>query len=225
MTNFQNSTARHLIDKAKAVIFDVDGLLIDSEPVWQKALFAFFERHNLDIEQISFDPMGMGLKDCILLFQKELGLKGNMSDLMREFRTIFYEYFFKQNENILKEGTRELVHALEGKKKLAIATGGHTKKMMESMLEQLDLRKYFTVIVSSDQVSLGKPAPDVFLFTVKELDIPASDCVVLEDSLNGVYAAKSAHIRVIAVNNDSKIYKKLIEIHPDALLYSLSELL
>jgi len=221
-----NFKAKKLIKNTQAIIFDVDGLLIDSEPMWQEAMLALLERHNIaDNPAVTSQSEGMGVKDGMRLFQKELGLPGDINNLANEFRNIFYTFFSHYEGNILMPGAADLVKQLSGQKPLAVATGGHTPEKTKEILEKVQLLPYFTEIVSSDQVAHGKPAPDVFLFTAKLLHMLPNDCLVLEDSVNGVVAAKAAGMKVIGVNKNPIIKHDLGQVKPDSIVDSLPELL
>lgn len=223
--------AKNLINDARAIIFDVDGLLIDSEPVWQEAMLALLERHNItDNPAVTSQSEGMGVYDGMRLFQKELGLSGKIDDLAKEFRSIFYEFYNLRVASdsqiaILMPGAADLVKQLSGQKPLAVATGGHTREKTIEILEKVHLLPYFTEIVSSDQVAHGKPAPDVFQLTAKLLHMLPKDCLVLEDSVNGVVAAKAASMKVIGVNKNPIFKHDLERLKPDVAIESLEELL
>lgn len=216
-----------LLKQAKAVIFDVDGLLIDSESLWDRARNVFAQKYGKSFsESIHMRMRGMGMKEVLTVMKDELKIDGDLDTLIKQFRTTFYELALEQKQLSLMPGAQDIISSLfQDKKILAIATGGHAKEKMEEILHLLSLNGYFSVVVSSDQVKKGKPAPDIFLFTAEELQIPKEECVILEDAANGVEAAKRAGMKVIAVQKDEEMRKKLTSLVPDILVEGLEELI
>lgn len=208
-----------------AVIFDLDGLLIDSEPIWQKAYLEFLDRKNAkDGYKFSKNRVGMGLREIIVLTKKELGLKEPVDELVEELRGIFYKMFFEPGNLFLLKGAGELIRQLFRKKILAMATGGHDQKMAGEILRRLDVLKYFDLVVSSDDVKRGKPAPDTYLYIAGKINVESSECLVFEDSANGVLAAKAAGMQVYGVNADSKVREDLKHAGADEVFSNLGEI-
>ena len=209
----------------KAVIFDVDGLIIDSEPTWKKTHADFFARHNLLVdEQYIATLRGIGLKELVEKLQQKFQIDKSIDELLAEYREIFYKNFFSTGASDLLTGVEDCVKKLHEKGYLlAVATGGHTKEKMEKILISFNLLKYFPVVVSSDEVARGKPNPDVFLVTAQKLQVPFAECLVLEDSVNGVQAGKAARMLVFGINSDEKVYNDLKENGADQVFHTLSE--
>lgn len=211
--------------KIKAVIFDLDGLLIDSEPIWNRAYYKFIETKNLPHEpEIAAQFVGKGLKEIIQLWQKRYGLKGDQDKLLGEYRKVFYDILFNSENFHLMDGADELIKQLNGKYQLAVCTGGHDRENTLEILQKLGIGDYFDAVVSSDDVRKGKPAPDVYLKVAKALNIDPRDGLVLEDSVNGIISAKGAGIKVYGVNPELPIRDDLEKQHPDGLFASLSEI-
>lgn len=211
-------------DKIKAVIFDVDGVIIDSEPAWQKSHDEFIEKYNLDVDaKYKATFRGIGLKELILQLKEKFHLEKSVDELLEEYREIFYKNFFDSEEMKLLEGVEECVRSFYDQGfKLAVATGGHTGEEMHKILEELNLLKYFQAVVSSDEVHRGKPNPEVFLLTAQKLDVTPDECLVIEDSVNGVLAGKAAKMYVIGVNAEEGILDQLKENGADEIIKSLT---
>lgn len=206
----------------RAVIFDFDGLLIDSESIWDKTDKTLLGERNILYSMETREKIrGLGQKESIELFKKELGLSGETKKLIEERRRIFYKLALTNLR--LLDGAEEFVKNLSQNFVLAIATGGHKKEKVLEILSRLNLADYFSTIVSSDEVSNGKPHPDIFIYTAEKLGVLASQCLVLEDAVNGVLAGKRAGMTVFGVNKDEKIREKLKETGADKVFSSLNE--
>lgn len=205
----------------KAVIFDFDGLLFDTEPVWDKTHFKFLKLKNFSNVEVG-DTTGIGLRDFIEILQSK-GLPGETGELLSEYREIFYE-MLKSSRDLLMPGALEILEKAK-KKDLVIAlnSGGHTELKLREMLREEKVLDYFSVIVSSDGVTKGKPAPDVYLETLKKLNIPRNLCLAFEDSVNGVKSAIGADITVWGINPDSKWRSDLIKAGAQKVYAILSE--
>lgn len=211
----------------KAVIFDADGLMINSEPAWLKTHDDFLKKYNIVMDEEALGKLhGIGLKQLIVRLRDDFHLEKSVEDLLSEYREVFYKNFSASEEMKIMEGVEEVAQTFfERGFQLAVATGGHTKKSMEEMLMTFNLLKYFEVIVSGDEVEKGKPNPDIFLLTAEKLGRLPSECLVLEDSVNGVVAAKAAGMRVVGVNKVSKYYHDMKEAGADEVFKSLRELI
>lgn len=194
-----------------AIIFDMDGVLIDSEPLWQLARIAFLSKRNKTevAYTIASQTVGMGMRDEILLLKQQYGITGETEKLMDEYRHDFYDLALTKRKLLWMVGAKQLVEQLAALKPLAIATGGHTSEMVKKMLGQVGLVQCFRVIVSSDSVIKGKPSPDVYFETAKQLEVKPVKCIVIEDAVNGVIAAKQAGMIVFGINEDEGVRKKL----------------
>ncbi len=215
--------AHQLLQHAKAVIFDMDGVLVDTMPFWEEAKKQFLERHSVAHDQLISQTFGMGLKDIVEVYKKQRGLQGDTQTLTAEFREIFYE-LLKQKGLLPLPGTIAFVSKLSAQKPLAVATGGHTGAVAKELLTDVGLAAYFSHIISSDDVKKGKPEPDVFLFAAKKLGQSPENCVVVEDAVNGVMAGVAAKIPVIGVNKDKATREKLLYSGAATVVTSFEEL-
>lgn len=209
----------------KAVIFDLDGLLIDSEPAWYQATTALLKKHgHAHSPELHEKVLGMGQKESIGLFKSLLGIKGDTKELIDERRAYFYADFLKKPVFMAFAGEIVLAASDTGMK-LAIATGGHPVEKVQEILKAKGLDTYFPLIVSSDSVKEGKPAPDIYLHTAEKLDVDPEECIVIEDAPNGVTAGKAAGMFVIGVNSDYLLQKKLEEAGADIIAPMLEAIL
>lgn len=216
-----------MFSEKSTVIFDLDGLLVDSEPFWQETYDAFIKKYHLiDDPEIARLRHGAGVRDNIQMFKDRLGLIGDAVELTNEYRDIFYSFALKDDMLTLMPGAKHLLHCLaENSYRLAIATGGHPKERIEEILKKLDISMYFPTLVSSDIVEKGKPDPAVYLKTAEILGVDASDCVVLEDSVNGTKSGKAAGMLVIGVNSDETYQNELVKAGADLVTSRLDDLI
>ncbi len=205
----------------KAVIFDFDGLLFNTEPVWGKTHSKFLKLKNFSDVEVG-DTTGIGLREFIEILQSK-GLAGKTSDLLSEYREIFYETL-KGSQDLLMPGAMEVLKkAREKSLVISLNSGGHTEQKLKEMLAGENVLDYFSVIVSSDNVAKGKPAPDVYLETLNKLNLDADSCLAFEDSVNGVKSALGANITVWGVNQDSGWRSDLIEAGAEKVYSSLAK--
>lgn len=208
----------------KAVIFDLDGLLIDSEPVWNEAYFKFIADKGLpDEPTISGQFRGMGIREIVRIWQEKYGLVGDVDELAKQYRETLYKLLLLPGKLKLMNGALDLLKKLKGKYSLAIATSGHKDEMARKILRLLNVENHFDYVISGDDVANGKPAPDVYLASAKKLNQKLGNCLVLEDSVNGVLAGKAAGMRVIGVNADGKIREELKKAGADEVYVSLRD--
>src|SRR3989338_1740189 len=208
----------------KAVIFDFDGLLFNSEPIWDRAYDIFLKKHNIQDRPEYWDKMtGMGLREAVKLMIDKFGLEGDPKELTEDWRRIFYEIFLKEKD-VLMKGSKDLIKSLSRRGLvIGLTTGGHTEVMTNQILAKTGILSYFSLVVSSDDVQKGKPAPDVYIYAVDKLNLKPENCLALEDSANGVLAAKAVGLKVFGINADKKIRAELEKIGADRVFQNLLE--
>jgi HAD superfamily hydrolase (TIGR01509 family) len=184
----------------EAIIFDMDGVIIDSEPLHERAFLELFEALGYaETHGINFDDY-IGRTDKALIedfcaAHKPPFTVEHLSDLKKnQFLRIL-----GQQQPIFQD-LPELVARLAARYPLAVASGS-LHPVIDAVLALKNLRQHFRVTISSSDVQHGKPAPDIFLHTAKLLDVTPSSCCVIEDSTAGVTAARAAGMDVIAITN------------------------
>ncbi len=190
----------------KAVILDMDGLMIDSEPLVSKSFELLIKEYG---KEPIFEKNGLihrvGLgKIAIDMIKKKHGIKEKVDILRIRRREIYYEILKKEKIKPMP-GLVKLLKLLRKKKfKIALASNSHLKNIV-NILKTLKIAKYFQVIISGENVKRYKPYPDIYLEASKRLKVNPESCLVFEDSAFGVTAAKKAKMKVVAVPN---IYTK-----------------
>lgn len=186
----------------KAVIFDMDGVIIDSEPIWRKAEKEAFKVYSIILtDDMCRSTAGLRLMQVIEHWQKRFGFDDEAKNNL--FKTVHARVIEIINvEGKAFDGLNELLEKIKNKGiKIALASGS-SKLIIETVLEKLGIKKYFDAVCSGDEVECGKPHPQIFINTAKLLNVTVEDCMVIEDSRNGVLAAKAAQMKVIAMPED-----------------------
>jgi len=175
----------------------MDGLMIDSEPLWFELQSRFVrDRGGEWTSELASLCVGGGLDNSFRVIQRVLGIP---LDVERE-RTAMSNAFIDCVERLtLKEGCLELIEAAGRRGLPRAVASSSTTRLVHAALDRFNLRPHFGAVVTGDLVTRPKPAPDIFLQAAARLGAEPCDCVVLEDSLTGVAAARAAAMRVIAV--------------------------
>lgn len=186
-----------------AVIFDFDGVILDSEPQHFESFAELMKRHGIAFDESPDDVTGIPARENIRRVHEHAGIDLNSDQIeaLNQERDEIYLDIILKTAKILP-GAKELVLALkQDGYPLALASSTNTW-LLELLLEKIGLLESFDAIVGGDQVANGKPAPDIFLKAAKALDVKPSECVVLEDSNAGLNGAKAAGMKVVMVKND-----------------------
>ena len=184
--------------KFSAVIFDLDGTLVDSEPLYLEADQKIFRPLGIIVEAEHKKPYTGLSSHCFLAdIKKQYDLSISVEELLTRKNAAYME-LAQERTHVFPE-MRTFVRLLkEHGYPLAVASGS-SKEVIDAVLEAADLLTYFDVTLSSSQVKKGKPAPDVFLEAARLLNTPPQACLVMEDSCYGVEAAKNAQMSCIAI--------------------------
>jgi HAD superfamily hydrolase (TIGR01509 family) len=206
----------------EAVIFDLDGVLIDSEHVWDAARRSLAEeRRGRWTENASRDMMGMSSVEWSRYMHDAVGVPDPpeeiSAEVVRRLERIYRE------ELPLVEGAVEAVERLAARCPLGLASSSN-RELIDLVLELSGLERSFVATVSSEEVARGKPAPDVYLEAASRLGVAPEKCAAVEDSENGMLAAKAAGMRVLAIPNPDYPPHDDALAAADAVLGSLAEL-
>ncbi|MBU45722.1 MAG: hypothetical protein CMN76_21120 [Spirochaetaceae bacterium] len=189
-----------LPEKVKAAVFDMDGLLIDSEPIWQDSEILIFGNHGLALQREDcMQTMGLRIDEVVSYWkERRPDALGNADD-----DTLVEEILTEVKDRIRRDGTPmpgalNAVRALSESMPVGLASSSFTS-VIQTALKKLEIAHYFQVIHSAQEERKGKPAPDVYLSACKLLGVPPPDCLALEDSPGGVESALAAGMQVIAV--------------------------
>ena len=197
-----------MLGTIKAVIFDMDGVLIESEYLWRRAMIVGFKEFGMELsEDDCRKTMGLRIGEVIESWLVHF----NLTKLpAKEIETRIIELLLELIEEVgtFIPGIPALLAFCEEKKlKVGLATSS-SELLMKTVLKKLDLTMTFHAALSAEHLPYGKPHPQVFLDCAGELIVSPQNCLVIEDSINGVIAAKSAQMKVIAVPDDEHNHLK-----------------
>jgi len=184
----------------KALIFDMDGLMIDSERLYfqtEKEIAAQFGKKAK--EETFGKMMGRNPLESMNIFKEDLDIPLPAEELLEMRTTIMREKL--KTDLVPMPGLMKIIESFSNKLKMAITTGAQ-KEFLDIVVDILGLRDKFQVLQPSDEIVKGKPHPEIYLVTCTKLQLKPGECVVLEDSFNGVLAAKKAGCYVIAVPSE-----------------------
>ena len=214
-----------MYEDIKAVIFDVDGTLIDSMWIWKQVDIEFLGKRGIPLpERLQSEIEGMSYSETAIYFKARFDLTDSLDEIKEEWRLMaedYYKFHIK-----LKSGAKEFLKLLYDKGvTIGIATS-NSRELVDNMLENHGIRQYFSIIRTSCEVNKGKPHPDVYLKVAEDMGLEPQHCLVFEDTVSGVMAAKSAGMKAFAmadeVSEESK--DKLIEM-TEGYIHSFDEVM
>jgi len=183
----------------EAVVFDLDGVLLDSEEIWDRAREELArERGGRWHDRAQRDMMGMSSTEWSRYMADVIGLPQPPEEINREVVRRLTELYREELPAIA--GAREAVERLAARWPLGLASSSN-RELIDLALELLGVEHLFTATVSSEEVARGKPAPDVYLEAARRLGVDPTRAAAVEDSHNGILSAKAAGMRVIAIPN------------------------
>jgi HAD superfamily hydrolase (TIGR01509 family) len=187
----------------KAVIFDMDGVIIDSEPSHLKLENEMYKKLGIEVtgdEHHTF--VGTTSQYMWEALKNKHKLSQSLEELVKHDRNIFFGYLNSDEcEITLIDGVKDLIKELhDNGVNLAIASSSPLN-VIEAIAKKFQIEEYFKVLVTGDYVKQSKPEPDIFLFASEKLGINPENCLVIEDSHNGVLAAKKAGMKCVGINS------------------------
>ena len=205
------------------IIFDMDGVLLDSEPMHQEIIYETFQ-----LEGISFDKAYIQTLTGMSAFPmwEKVKRDAQRSESVEELIKFHRDYFFKRLPEVkvpLVPHVKDVLEKFknEGKHLSLASSSGH--KLIDIFTQQTNIAHYFEVIMSGDDVKYSKPNPEIFLKVAQWYGLPATQFTVIEDSTNGVKAAKSAGMQCVGFQNPLSGGQDLSQ--ADRLIHSMQELL
>lgn len=190
-----------MLENINAVLFDLDGTLVDSMWVWKDIDVEFLSDYGIELpNDLQSDIEGMSFTETAMYFKNRFGFKESVDDIKRIWNDMAYERYTKIIP--MKEGALEFLNYLKAKGiKTGIATS-NSRELVTGMLHAKNINDLFDIIKTSCDVNAGKPAPDIYLRSAEELNVSPKNCLVFEDIPMGILAGKNANMRVCSVYDD-----------------------
>ncbi|TCS80037.1 HAD family hydrolase [Pectinatus cerevisiiphilus] len=185
----------------KAFIFDMDGVIIDSEPMHNATLAGIMKEYHIDTDaEYMYTLSGLNINAMFQKITKEKGLSVPVDIFVNKYIEKILSHI-KTNKLKSINGIYELLINLKKNNIPTAVASSSPMDFIKANIDKLHFNAYFKFLLSGNEVKHGKPAPDIYLAAAKRLAVPPQDCVVLEDSHNGVLAAKSAGMTCIGFHN------------------------
>jgi HAD superfamily hydrolase (TIGR01509 family) len=210
-------------ERFRAVIFDLDGLLADSEPWWDQIDAKLLAEYGVAYRsEYHRNVLGVSYRLATEFYKNAFHISASVGELIRRRAEIATE-FFADRVGLFPSAKATLERLRDMKICLALATSS-VSASARPFLERTGIRHFFSVIVTGDEIERGKPHPDIYLIAAEKLQVNSDSCLVIEDALAGIAAAKAANMRVAAIPDtrfvDSREYTK----EADYILRDLSEI-
>jgi HAD superfamily hydrolase (TIGR01509 family) len=206
-----------------AVIFDLDGVLADSEPWWNQIDKKLLAEHGVTYRgQHHRNVLGVSYRLAVEFYKKAFHIATPVEELMRRRGEIATE-FFANRIGLFPSAKATLEQLHDMKVRLAVATSS-VGASARPFLDRTGITSFFDVIVTGDEIERGKPLPDIYLRTAEKLDVPVDACLVVEDALSGIAAGKAANMRVAAIPDTRFVDGRQYQKEADYVLASLSEI-
>ena len=194
-----------------AIIFDMDGVLINSEPFWLAAEIEVFGKLGIDFMAVG-GPKTVGLRidEVVDYWYSQCPWEGKTkAEVVDEIVSTIARRI--STEGVALEGVREtLAYFQQQGMKIGLASSSY-QILIEATLKKLEIASYFDAVHSAELLAFGKPHPEIYLATADSINVSPSKCLVIEDSLNGVIAAKAAKMTVVAIPDGThEVSEKLI---------------
>ncbi|HEY4272535.1 MAG TPA: HAD family phosphatase [Candidatus Udaeobacter sp.] len=207
----------------RAVIFDLDGVLADSEPCWNQIDAKLLAEYGVTYHgEYHRNVLGVSYRVALEFYKNAFHIAAPVEELMRRRGEIATEFFAKRVD-LFPSAKAALEQLREMKLRLAVATSS-VSNSARPFLERTGIAHFFETIITGDEIGRGKPHPDIYLRTAEKLGVPAAACLVIEDALSGIAAAKAAKMCVAAIPDRRFVDPREYQKEADYVLGSLSEI-
>jgi len=192
----------------KAIIFDLDGTLVDSLPYHHESWRIFFKNNNIkenDFSEIIKEYKGGGTLELMTSVFGDMYTRGELKKMSDDKEVIFRDIYKSKVYPI--EGLNKFLDNLKENNILLSIGSNAIRKNVLMTIEELGITNYFSSIICGDEVSRGKPDPEMYLKTLSNLKVSKNECIIFEDSIEGIEAARNADIKVVGVTSSQSSEK------------------
>jgi len=206
----------------KAVIFDMDGILINSEPLWRVAMQKSFGKVGLTIEKDTFkETQGLRIDEVVKYwFRKKPWAGMTCEELTEDILDELTVLLLERGQAL--EGVYDVIALLKAKQVPIAVASSSPHRILDACLTAMKLKDAFPIVCSAEDVAKGKPDPAVFNNAAEALGLPGDECLVFEDSFNGMVSALAAGMKVVAVP-ETHVYRPERFAAADLVLESLAQ--
>ncbi len=186
------------------VIFDMDGVIVDTEPLHKKAYYQHFKELNIEVDAGLFSRFtGKSTRNVYQMIKDIFGIDSNVEDLIARKRTLFYSLFDKDPALKLLDGVENLITNLYSSGFQLILASSAAKSTIDRVFKRFNLFPFFSHLVSGEDFPESKPNPAIFIEAQRLSGNRRSNCIVIEDSTNGIQAANAAGIFCIGYKSQN----------------------
>lgn len=189
-----------MLENVKAVLFDLDGTLVDSMSMWKEIDVDYLNRFDIPVpETLQQDIEGLSMYQTAVYFKETFGIEDSLENIQNTWNAMAYDKY--TNDVPLKPYVREFLDILKTKGILCGIATSNSRVLTEAILKSHNIENYFLTMVTGDEVKNGKPEPEVYLTAASKLAVSPKDCLVFEDLPVGIIAGKRAGMTVYAIED------------------------
>lgn len=192
----------------KAVIFDLDGSMVDSMWIWRSIDIEYLGRFGIALpDKLQADIEGMSFSETAAYFKERFALPDSLEQIKEDWNRMAWDKY--EREVPLKKGVKELLDYCKANGILLGIATSNSRQLVETVVRAHHLESYFDCIMTACEVEKGKPAPDIYLAVSDTLKVSPADCLVFEDIVPGIQAGIAAGMKVCAVYDQYSAYQMM----------------
>lgn len=200
-----------MLQDKKAIIFDLDGSLVDSMWIWKEIDIEYLKRFHIELpENLQSEIEGMSFSETASYFKQRFQLQDSVEQIKKDWNEMAWHKY--SHEVQLKKGAKELLDFAKENQILLGIGSSNSKELVHELVKTLNIADYFQTIVTGCDVENGKPSPEIYLKASSLLQVEPKHCLVFEDIIPGIQAALAAGMQVCAVEDEYSMHQKQAKI-------------